>query len=26
MPPRGGNPTLSDQDMRNVAAYIKAQQ
>jgi disulfide bond formation protein DsbB len=26
MPPRGGNPTLSDQDLRNVAAYIKAQQ
>ncbi len=26
MPPRAGNPTLTDQDMRNVAAYIKAQQ
>ncbi|MFV1969810.1 MAG: c-type cytochrome [Acidimicrobiia bacterium] len=25
MPPRGGNPALSDQDLLNVAAYLKAQ-
>lgn len=26
MPPRGGNPSLTDQDLRNVAAYLQAQQ
>ncbi|MGI9666692.1 MAG: c-type cytochrome [Acidimicrobiia bacterium] len=26
MPPRGGNPSLSDQDLRDVSAYLKAQQ
>ena len=26
MPERGGDPSLSDQDMRDVAAYLKAQQ
>lgn len=26
MPPRGGNSGLSDQDLRDVAAYLKAQQ
>ena len=26
MPPRGGNPSLTDQDLRDVAAYLKAQQ
>ena len=26
MPPRGGNPSLSDQDLRNVSAYLQAQQ
>ena len=26
MPPKGGNPSLSDQDLRNVSAYLKAQQ
>ena len=26
MPPRGGNPSLSDQDIRDVSAYLKAQQ
>lgn len=26
MPARGGNPSLSDQDLRDVAAYLKAQQ
>lgn len=26
MPARGGNPTLSDQDLLDVAAYLKAQQ
>ena len=25
MPPKGGNPALSDQDMLNVAAYLQAQ-
>ena len=25
MPPKGGNPALSDQDLLNVAAYLKAQ-
>lgn len=24
MPPRGGNPALSDQDLQDVAAYIKS--
>lgn len=24
MPPRGGNPSLSDQDLQDVAAYIKS--
>ena len=26
MPARGGNPSLTDQDLRDVAAYLKAQQ
>ena len=26
MPARGGNPSLTDQDLRNVAAYLQAQQ
>ena len=26
MPPRGGNPSLTDQDIRDVSAYLKAQQ
>lgn len=26
MLPRGGNPSLSDQDIANIVAYIKAQQ
>jgi disulfide bond formation protein DsbB len=26
MPPRGGNPSLSDQDLMDVSAYLKAQQ
>ena len=26
MPPRGGNPSLTDQDLRDVSAYLKAQQ
>lgn len=26
MPPKGGNPALSDQDLQDVAAYLKAQQ
>lgn len=26
MLPRGGNPSLSDQDISNIVAYIKAQQ
>lgn len=26
MPPRGGNPSLSDQDLHDVAAYLLAQQ
>jgi disulfide bond formation protein DsbB len=26
MPPKGGNPSLTDQDLLNVAAYLKAQQ
>lgn len=26
MPARGGNPSLSDQDIQDVAAYLKAQQ
>lgn len=25
MPPRGGNPSLTDQDLADVAAYLKAQ-
>ena len=25
MPPRGGNPALTDQDLADVAAYLKAQ-
>ena len=25
MPPKGGNPSLSAQDLRDVAAYLKAQ-
>lgn len=26
MPPRGGNPSLTDQDLRDVSAYLLAQQ
>jgi mono/diheme cytochrome c family protein len=26
MPPKGGNPSLTDQDLANVSAYLKAQQ
>ncbi|MDJ0792313.1 MAG: cytochrome c [Acidimicrobiia bacterium] len=26
MPARGGNPSLTDQDLRDVSAYLKAQQ
>jgi disulfide bond formation protein DsbB len=26
MLPRGGNPSLSDQDIANIVAYIKGQQ
>ena len=26
MPPRGGNPSLTDQDIQDVAAYLQAQQ
>lgn len=26
MPPKGGNPSLSDQDLLDVSAYLKAQQ
>jgi disulfide bond formation protein DsbB len=26
MPPRGGNPNLSDQDLRDIAAYLKGLQ
>ncbi len=26
MPPKGGNPSLTDQDLRDVSAYLKAQQ
>jgi mono/diheme cytochrome c family protein len=26
MPPRGGNPSLDDQDIHDVAAYLKASQ
>ncbi len=26
MPPKGGNPSLNDQDLLDVAAYLKAQQ
>ena len=25
MPPKGGNPSLTDQDLHDVAAYLKAQ-
>ncbi|HSJ72313.1 MAG TPA: cytochrome c [Acidimicrobiia bacterium] len=26
MPPKGGNPSLTDQDLADVSAYLKAQQ
>ena len=26
MPPKGGNPSLTEQDLRDVSAYLKAQQ